>query len=122
MHLPSPVPSARILILLPHLTSCAAVGQDTAGTHVLAAAEDLDALHLDSQVLDAGSHCEEATVEQEEGVDGLVYSGCAKLLALAEWVLCGNTPICLRWCTIYCLVMNLVWCLLMPWALSWLIL
>ena len=36
---------------MPHITSCAAVGQDAAGAHVLAAAEDLDALCLVCQVL-----------------------------------------------------------------------
>ena len=40
---------------MPHLTSRAAVGQDAAGAHVLAAAEDLNALHLVGQVLDVGA-------------------------------------------------------------------
>ena len=40
---------------MPHLTSRAAVGQDAAGAHVLAAAEDLYALHLVGQVLDVGA-------------------------------------------------------------------
>ena len=54
---------------MPHLTSRAAVGQDAAGAHVLAAAEDLDALRLDglvSQVLDVGALGEEAAVEHED--------------------------------------------------------
>ena len=36
---------------MPHLTSRAAVGQDAAGAHVLAAAEDLDALILSARSL-----------------------------------------------------------------------
>ena len=62
---------------MPHLTSRAAVGQDAAGAHVLAAAEDLDALRLDglvSQVLDVGALGEEAAVEHEERVGGLVHA------------------------------------------------
>ena len=57
-----------------HLTSSAAVGQDAAGAHVLAKAEDLDALHLVGQVCDVGAFGEEATVEHEERVGGLVYA------------------------------------------------
>ena len=51
---------------MPHITSCAAVGQDAAGAHVLAAAEDLDALRLVGQVLDVRAFGEEAAVEDED--------------------------------------------------------
>ena len=60
---------------MPHLTSRAAVGQDAAGAHVLAAAKDLDALHLVGHVLDAGALGEKAAVEHEERVGGLVHVG-----------------------------------------------
>ena len=68
-----------------HLTSRAAVGQDAAGAHVLAAAEDLDTLRLVGQVLDAGALGEEAAVEHEKQVGGLCHAGsdpgarCCKL-------------------------------------------
>ena len=74
---------------MPHLTSCAAVGQDAAGVYILAAAEDLDDIHLVCQVLDVGSLSdslsEEAAVEHEERVGGLVHAcrGGAKRVALA---------------------------------------
>ena len=58
-----------------HLTSSAAVGQDAAGAHVLEAAEDLGALRLVGQVLDIGALGEEAAVEHEERVGGLVHAG-----------------------------------------------
>ena len=51
---------------MPHLTSRAAVGQNAAGAHVLAAAEDLDALRLIGQVLDVGALGEEAAVKHED--------------------------------------------------------
>ena len=66
---------------MPHLTSRAAVGQDAAVAHVLAAAEDL----YISQVLDAGALGEEAAVEHEKQVGGLCHAGsdpgarCCKL-------------------------------------------
>ena len=68
---------------MPHLTSSAAVGQDAAGAHVLAAAEDLGTLSLVCQVLDVGALGEEAAVEHEERVDGLLHAGAAELVALA---------------------------------------
>ena len=55
---------------MPHLTSRAAVGQDAAGAHALAAAEDLDALCLVGPVLDVGGLGEDAAVEHEERVGG----------------------------------------------------
>ena len=60
---------------MPHLTSSAAVGQDAAGAHVLAAAGDLDVLRLVGQVLDVGALCEEVGVEHEKQVGGLVHAG-----------------------------------------------
>ena len=60
---------------MPHLTSHAAAGQDAASEHVLAAAEDLDFFRLFCQVLDVGALCEEAAVEHEERVGGLVHAG-----------------------------------------------
>ena len=66
---------------MPHLTSRAtraAVGQDAASAHVLAAAEDFDALLLLCQVRDVGALSEvreEAAVEHEELVGGLVHAG-----------------------------------------------
>ena len=54
-----------------HLTSRAAVGQDSAGAHILSAAEDLDALGFVSQVLDVGALSEEEAVEHEKQVGGL---------------------------------------------------
>ena len=59
---------------MPHRTSLAAVGQDAAWAHVLAAAEDLDALRLVGQVLDVGTLGEEAAVEHEGRVGGLVHA------------------------------------------------
>ena len=44
--------------------------------HILAAAEDLDALRLVGQVLDVGALGEEAAVEHEERAGGLVHAGC----------------------------------------------
>ena len=80
----------RILIivritLMPQLTSRAAVGQDAAGAHVLAAAEDLDTRLLVGQVLDANALGEEAAFEHEKQVGGLCHAGrdpgarCCKL-------------------------------------------
>ena len=63
---------------MPDLTSSVAVGQDTAGTHVLAAAEDLDALLLVGQVLDVGALGAEAVVEHEERVGGLMQAGSGR--------------------------------------------
>ena len=54
---------------MPHLTSRAAVENEAAGAHVLAAAEDLYALRLVGQVLDVGALGEEAVVEHEEQVE-----------------------------------------------------
>ena len=57
---------------MPHLTSRAAVENEAACAHVLAAAEDLYALRLvgqDRQVLDVGALGEEAVVEHEEQVE-----------------------------------------------------
>ena len=62
---------------MPRLTSRAAVGQDSACAQVLTAAEDLDALCLVGQVLDVSSLGEEAAVEHEELVGGLVHAGPA---------------------------------------------
>ena len=56
---------------MPHLTSRVAVGRDSACAHVLAAAEDLDALRLIGQVLDVGALGEET-------------AACAHVLAAAE--------------------------------------
>ena len=63
---------------MPHLTSNVAVGQDAAGIHVLAAAEDRDALLLVGQVLDVGALGEEAAVEHEERVGCLVHAGSGR--------------------------------------------
>ena len=61
---------------MPLLTSRAAVGQDAAGAHVLAAAEDLDTLRLVGKVLDVGALGEEAAaVEHEERECGLEHAG-----------------------------------------------
>ena len=48
------------------MISRAAVGQDAASAHVLAAAEDLDTLRLVGQVPHLGALGEEAAVEHEK--------------------------------------------------------
>ena len=59
---------------MPHFTRRATVGQDAAGAHILTTEEDLDALHLVSQVLDVGALSNEAAVKHEERVGGLMHS------------------------------------------------
>ena len=92
---------------MPHLTSRAAVGHNAAGVYILAAAEDLDDIHLVGQVLDVGSLSQEAAVKHEEQVGGLVHAcrcgakrvalapECSKLSAL--W-LASDTVQFERWC------------------------
>ena len=91
-----------------HLTSSGAVGQDAAEAHVLATAEDLDALRLVGQVLDVGALGKEAAVKHEERVGGLVHASrcgaervarapeCCKLSTL--WSASVTVP-CERWCS-----------------------
>ena len=72
---------------MPHLTSRAAVGQDAAGAHVLAAAEDLDALRLVGQVLDVRAFGEEAAVEDEDsgGTERVTRAPDAASCRLFDW-------------------------------------
>ena len=59
------------------------------------------------------------------GCCGEVFERSVSGAGAEELVLCGNSPlgpISERWCTFYCLVMHLVWCLLMTLALSLLML
>ena len=61
---------------MPHMISRAAVGQDAASAHVLAAAEDLDTLCLVGLVPHVGALGEGAAVEHEKQVGGLCHACC----------------------------------------------
>ena len=83
---------------MPHLTSCAAVGQDAAGVYILAAAEDLDDIHLVGQVLDVGSLSQEAAVKHEEQVGGLVHACRGGAAAPSEWPWRQSAASCQLFC------------------------